>query len=253
MSKAVAVENAGWEVVGNAKRDKYQARKASKKAAEEAAAAPAEVVVEKAKAAPVEDAPAESSNKSAKSKSKAKKPTTLSISNDQDMIKALQQVLSQAPVGFLLASVVSERLQVLTGQAWNKKFKTQFGPMITFIKAHPDAFHVVDDSKVFDIVAWNKLNGIVAPKKGGKQDKNAKAAPAPAPAHTEAKAPAAPAKAQAQAPKTQQQPAKSHSKNNRKQNQQQEKPAAAAPFGVMQLAIVAAVLAAGFAYFTLQR
>lgn len=207
-------EDNGWENVTNTKKDRYLAKKEAKRQAEleqKKLDSPLSSGSSSSAAEAAEEPIADGVNNShlaSKPKKTKKKVASVTINTEEELVAILEKI-ADGPAGFVQLSVISERLQALTKQPWNKKYKARYGPLKEFMEKRPE--FIVNDQKVSVKPKAPEPKPVAAAaaqpassKKAGKGKAAAAATPAaPAPASkaaassSAASKPAAPASAAA--------------------------------------------------------
>ena len=163
-----------WEVVVDRKREKRQARKENKVAHQQALASvqdanPYASSADSAnsRSAPVSDidaivgrltmqnggegAPSALRNRSKKPKGSKKKKTENNIPQIQtkeELVKLLSDILEREPISYMHVSKLAIRVQEVTKESWNKRFKKDFGGIETFLQNNKEVFKLEEKDKV---------------------------------------------------------------------------------------------------------
>jgi len=117
-----------------------------------------------------------------KPKKSSNKKKGISISSETDLVRIVSSILNNVPnaPGRLQISAVGDRIQDLTNQSWNKKFKPQFGVLKSFLAQRPE-FTVKDETVYlkgeYERIAAAKADAaLISPKKPKKNPANSDSA-----------------------------------------------------------------------------
>lgn len=94
-----------------------------------------------------------------------------SPSNEEDMARLIFSLVENSPFGFLMISGVGDRIQEVTGHVWNKKYKTKFGSIKSFLSKRSDLFRIDSENKV------TLQDDVLKPESNGPSPKKAQTSP----------------------------------------------------------------------------
>jgi len=89
-----------------------------------------------------------------KKKKKASRPPGLAVSNEKELADVIADFLHQSPNNTMKLSAIGDKLQAVTKQSWNKKFKKRYGTILSFVSRRGE-FVVRNNDQVY-LVPHNK-------------------------------------------------------------------------------------------------